>query len=94
MVKLTPEDRCEILLAFKYKICHNDLALNYGISRQAVYDVERIWKTERRITDKLIVGPLPKYDQTKTQEFVDFSNKCIFCQESPLSYASIDLGLV
>lgn len=62
MVKLTAEDRCEILLALKDNVRHADLALHYRISRQAVYDVERIWKTERRITNKPKLGPQPKYD--------------------------------
>ena len=74
MVKLTPEDRCEILLALKDNIRHVDLALHYGVSRQAVYDVERIWKTQRRITDKPKLGPQPKYDESKIKEFVDYAN--------------------
>ena len=75
MVKLTPEDRCEILLAIQNNARRNDLALHYGISRQAIYDVERIWKTERRITDKPKAGPKPVYDQNEIQKFVDYSEK-------------------
>lgn len=55
MVKLTAEDRTEILLALqgqRKKESVTVLANHYGVSRQAIYNVEEVWNKERRVTFK------------------------------------------
>ena len=73
MVKLTAEDRTEILLALqgpRKKESVTLLADRYGVSRQAIYDVKRVWKTERRVTSKPPPGQKCKINEDLMDQVV------------------------
>lgn len=76
MVKLSPEDRTEILLALQgpsKKASVTALADHYRVSRQAIYNVEQMWKNERRVTFKPPPGMKCKIDEEMVDRVVIYS---------------------
>ena len=81
MAKLTPNDRTEILLALQAKkleiisVTIDDLALKYGVSRQAIYDVKNVWEKERRVTAAAKPGFIPKVKPDQIKELIEFAHR-------------------
>lgn len=77
MGKLTPENKCEIILQLQNNVKHVDLANFFGVSRQTIYNVEKVWNNERRITD------LPKKRRPLTHEMKQIDKMVEFAMRFP-----------
>ena len=75
MTKLSPNDRAEILLTLQDKqLTALQLALKFGVSARAIYNVKKTWDEERRVTPAKRPGFKPKVKAEKTQELVKYAN--------------------
>ena len=66
MTKLSPNDRTAILLALQDKeMIAIQLGLHYGVSHRAIYNVQKVWNEEKRVTPAKRPGFKPKVKKEK-----------------------------
>ena len=81
MTKLSPNDRAAILLAFQTKGLNaisfkvDDLATKYRVSRQAIYNVKKVWEREGRVTTAQRPGFKPKVKPEKIKELIEYAHR-------------------
>ena len=81
MTKLTPNDRAEILLALQAKkhkaisITIDTLASKYGVSKQSIYKVQKVWDQEHCVSAAVRPGFTPKVNPEKIKELIEFAHR-------------------